>query len=1111
VTLLSLSSSVEKECGGSIAAISVAGGGFIGHSVMKEAQFSRLYGLVTLVCILYFMCGDIIIFRPLIQPPNPKAQQRQLISTEDTCSSKFCPNLFFLSGIYDVINFDMRFTSPFEDHDPNTLFGKASFSEYALARVKKFSSFEFYLSSNTDKNSRNTIGGSYNSENIVNGSAMIVVSEFPGREMWFHADTLLNADCLNDTTSLIIFANALNSQMNFFTKTPEGNCQKLEMEDDDTSPLSYCQARSGFVWEIFTDWKCSSQIIASDYINGGLGTVYSVIIGNNLSSADLITLSTSSSFVGVTSPKEPGRSYPSFFQRNMMIFVLSAGLGALGLLFVFYLGARSQQPAVAGFREGDIVVYQLTKYQINMLQHNDSKKLGSRSASKKTKGFALIVRAPPAGFFAKISSSASGWLSLGNHSSLSPKFVLQLQPLKKVLRTETQSASEEAGDANSQTDDFASLELMIDDYEAPLSINQWGLRGGRILLVISTSNIHRRSIYVGDASAHKKTSVRFSERPASASKGSGEINETEILTWMDCDETECLLTNQDKRIGSPLRNRKGRSDEMEVVLEEDEEKDDHPNDSSLVRFCRRILSPKGDKSLEDDIGSGWIFPTGEDSFFLLDDASASKSVEPHLKKSSFRYESVRASGDDNLPPGLGYSYLLTNLPSKVAGEKIQRIHCREWVYPFSKDGRLLKREKSSRRQFQREASLGSQNQVPSPGAPDAESASPAAPEKSIETPKIKRAKSKKGIGEEKVDLPPVSPYPKTLVKASSQAENLLNVIIKEYEPLSPNENSNLDSPDVSQFVASPQPISVRIALRRELSRKNRPLLPSITSNSSPLTPPPVFTSPRLLTSPLPVIRSEPLKLEEISSPSSPVPMQSYFVTPPRSDSTKSRKTLRQMSAELYSQTNKKSKNRSVPLASPNSSPQLNPGTSVTSSATTIPTSQPIVNADREVNTGFGSLDKVVTGSKLEIDDEENEKEEQPVEASKSKGRKQGIVSTIHSRESKPNNHRSQSPQKFNLLPVIASPRQLSRPISRSPAQPPPQTFTASPKTLPVRNSPKRTLSARKSAMESRRQIETIEWEDDELEHHEQNPQIVRRLSSKFEMDLSFLPDPNDSA
>jgi hypothetical protein len=1063
---------------------------------MKGTEFSRLYGLVALLCIIYFMCDEIVFFRPLIQLEH---QRRQLITAEDTCSSKLCPNLFFLSGIYDIINFDMRFTNPFEDHDPSTLFGKASFSESALSRVKTFSAFEFYLYSNLDKNSKNTISGSYDSETIVNGSAMIVVSELPGQEMWFHSDALLNANCLNDSTSLIIFANALNSQMNFFTKTPEGICQKIEMEDEDTSPLTYCQSRAGFAWEIFTDWKCSSQIVASDYINGGLGTVYSVIIGNNLSSADLITLSASSSFEGVNSFKEPEKSYPSFFQRNMVILVISAGSGALGLLFLFYLGVMSRRPSVTGFREGDIVVYQMTQYQINMLQHNDSKKVANRNVPKKTKGFALIVRAPPAGFFAKIASSATSWLSLGNRPTLSPKFVLQLQPLKKVLRTDPQSVSEEREDANSKLDDSssASLELMIDDHEAPLSINRWGLRGGRVLLIISPSSIHRRSIYVGDISLKKKVSVRFSD-----SEGSGDTNETEMLTWMDQDETDCLLTKQDQRNGSSLRNRKGRGDEMNVVLEECEEKDHQSKGISFFRLCRRLVgSPR-----EVDVGSGWIFPSGEESFFLLDDAtSPNKSVEPYLKKSSYRYESASGEGDDNLAPGIGYSYLLTNLPPKIAGDKIQHIHCREWVYPFTKDGRLLKREKSSRHRLQREASIGSPSPPPLPGS---QVPSPVAngmtslpvPEKTSEGSKIKKASSKKEIDKGKPDLPPVSPPPRKLLKASSQAENLLNVLIKEHESPFQNEDSNLDSPDVSQFVASPQPISVRIALRREHSRKNRGLLPSIESSS----PTPVFTAPRLVTSPLPVIRSDSLKVEEISSPSSPMPMQSYFVTPPRSDSMKSRKPVRQLSADLYSQTNKKLKKPSVPLTSPNSSPQLNHGNSVNSSATTIPTSQ-IVNADREVNTGLGSLDKVMTGSKLEMDDEN---EEHPSAKSKSKSRKYGTVSRNHSSESKSSNHQSQT-RPLSLSPVIVSPRHLSRPssVSLSPANPL-QAFTASPKTLPVRNSPRKTLSPRKSAGESHRQIETIEWEDEE---HEDNPRIVGRLSSKFEMDLSFLPDPSDGA
>lgn len=235
-------------------------------------------------------------------------------------------------------------------------------------------------------------------------------------------------------------------------------------------------------------------------------------------------------------------------------------------------------------------------------------------------------------------------------------------------------------------------------------------------------------------------------------------------------------------------------------------------------------------------------------------------------------------------------------------------------------------------------------------------------------------------------------------------------------------------------------------------------------------------------------------------------MQSYFVTPPRSDSMKSRKPVRQLSANLYSQTNKKSKKPSAPLTSPNSTPQLNHGGSINSSATTIPTSQMNVNADREVSTEFGSLDKVMTGSKLEIDDEENENEEHTTPKTKSRGTKHGTISRNHSSESQTSNRQSQTPQKLRLSPVIVSPRHLSRPssVSLSPSNPP-HTFTASPKTLPVRNSPRRTLSARQST--GTQQIPTIEWEEETAEH----PRLVGQLSSKFEMDLSFLPDPSDGS
>jgi hypothetical protein len=990
---------------------------------MKEQRFPLLYGLVALICMVYFILDEVSI-------SSPSEPHRRLITRQNTCTSKMCPSLFFLSGIYDLVNFNIRFTEPFEDHDPTTLFAQASFSESAVARVKKFSSFEFYLSSNLD-HTKNSVSGSYISQHLVNGSAIVVVSEFPGKEMWFHSDSTMSASCLNRTTSLIVFANALNFDLNLFTRTPEGVCQKIERENEDSSPLTYCQARGGFVWEIFTDWRCSTQRIASDYVSGGLGTVYSVIIGDNVSTASLVTISAHSSFDGMNTFQEKTKSHPSFFQRNMLTLVLSIGLGSLLILLLFCLGSKCGKPSVAGFREGDIVVYQLTRHQLNNLRHNDPQILKT-----KTKGFGLIVKSPPIGLFDEIVSRWS-W----PQPSVPPKSVLLLQPLKKIMRSELQTSDDRKRPILPPAS--LPLELSVDDVEAPLSINQSGFRGARVLIIIPTNKILRKCIFFGPSPPQKRTSVRFSDQPDLEAS-----IDTAMLIWMESLETECLLPTR-KASESPIRNRKAKDQVPFLDSDVAEEKDDGES-SALVRLWRGFLGSKAKPNLES-LGSGWIFSSGDDGYTMSEEpANPNQPVQPFLQSSGIRYEATSSESSETLPPGVGYSYLLQDFPL----EEIPHIYCREWDYPLTET--VPRTKKSVRHLSQPEPPM--QPQVPAK-----------------ESPKPLPKESRKSM------------------KAVGQSGDLLNLLIEEHgSPLQKGGDSeSIHSPDVSRFVASPQPVSVRIAMRRELSRKTKILSsPNVGIDS----PPPVFTAPRLMiTSPLPQIGAEELHVEEISSPMSPV--RSYFVTPPRIESFKNRKSIRQLSVDLHSQTNKKSKKEST-LISPNSSPLLNPGNSINSSTATIPASHMTVNADREVSTGFGSLDRVRTGSKLEIDDLENENEEYL--AARTKSRKYGTsqVSTSRQSSEKKLSVRPTTISPTSLPPVVVSPRHpsASNSFSNSP------TFTASPKTLPLRNSPRKTLSAR-NASKSPTPIR-----GDGMLNERSSP---TRASSRFDMDLSFLPDDID--
>lgn len=997
---------------------------------MKERQFPRLYGLVGILCALYFIIFDELSF-PLQQNPR-----RKLIIQDDTCTSKICSNLFFLSGIHDVVNLDLRFLAPVEKHESQTIFEKAYFSEKGRSKVKAFSSFEFFLSSYLN-NVKSSISGTYQSETIVNGSAIIVVSEYPGREVWFHSDALLTSPCLNETTSLIVFANAMNSEVSLYTKTPEGLCQKIEMEDETISPLTYCQSRSGYVWKIYADWKCSTENIASDYIDGGLGTVYSVIIGNNISTADLVTISSHSTFPQAPSFGENNNEQPPAFfrQKSMIMLVILVGSGSLCVLFVFGIGIRLQKSSGLGIREGSLVVYELTQHQIDKMR--STKQL----RNPKSKGYAIIIRAPPIGFLSRLTT---GWIGRLN---LFPKDVLLLQPLKRVVRPEDKSFKELMNSKSDVEDSsLTSVELTVDELEAPIGINRWGFRGGRVLFVFSSRDIERRYIDIESLPKNNRSSVRFAD--------SAKEEDLKALMWIESDETASLLATKTE---CSLRNRKGRKTEIPAEVNEFEGKKEN--------FWARIWKNRFFHDDDSSFGSGWMDPHHEDEIFCLEDSSSSNIlVHSHLKKSSVRYEFETSSNSENgLPEGMQFSYLLKDLPPRIAGENIQRIHCREWVYPISKDGKYISRKHSSRRTMSRTTS----KPVELPPLVN-ESISPSS-----------RKSFRDGLLE-----------PKKILKASSKTEELLNVLVKEHNN-SPLNLTNEAAPNVSEFKASPQPVTVRIAMRREISRKNRVQLPSISPDSSVS----VFTAPRLITSPLPGVKSDSLKVEEISSPNSP--MQSYFVTPPRADSGTNRKATRQLSAELYSQTNKKVPKKPM-LISPNSSPHLNQGNSVNSSSTTIPTSHIVVNADREVTTGTGTVDKVITGSKLEIDDEENE-EEYSQQISKSKR---------YQKTSQQRNVSNASPPiSLKSVPYQNSPRELSPSSSnlRRPAQS--QTFASSPKTLPIRASPRKTLSARKIE-DNQNPIQVTECEElnSDMKH---KPPISARASSKFDMDLSFIADLTD--
>ena len=934
----------------------------------------------------------------LTSPNSPTTHRRVLINRLSSCSGNECSSLYFLSGIYDVVSMDVRFTKPLEEEDFETVFSNAAFSEPAYARVSPFSEVEFYLSSQKNKKTANNIGGSYTFDDITNGSAIIVTSEFPGREVWMFSDRTVTATCSGSSSSAVIFGNALNDGSHLFTMNPEGSCQKLEMDTLSSPPLTYCQSLGNFTWHVFLDNSCSSQAVVSHSVAGSLGTVYCVVIGDNSTAAELVCLSAESPlFDDMRDIKDTRSDDPPLYLRRYMQIVGGSTAGSILAVIVMIYVVHVVRTPVIKFREGDIVAYRLSATQ---QQHLEQKRKGKNPTAPKrvkNKGFAIVVRnvPPPCA-----SSTVASLLSMdrwhwGGRQSSGMKGILQLQPLKRVVRPSTPHENADKKGKDRVKDDlfsssFASnksdtdaggdgslrlknqltlkeaeaVELTVDSKERPLSTNYWGIRGGRVVAVFP--NVTRKKIRLPPI----LPSVPTSSNPdhTEATQRSTVKRELGLLTYLDNVSTQQLLTPYK----SQLRRRKVPQDD---TIDEEFGKDDSHYEtgkekkrwpSNFLQSCfQRLCGSSSHTSKEtrevkrcDSRGIGW---GGEEDMFLLDssdffdpqdefDEDPNEEMgllQPYLLRISKSKSIVgsKAPGDSSGQSSKvvlqeAYSYVLHDLPDTIGGEKLHRIHLREWIYPYAEDEKKAEAKKIQKMKLLREHQ---QSEMHSP-----------APRNALEDQAVVPITEGNGSQRDGVDAPAQTQpthKPKSFrERSSSRAEALLKQLQDQQgdKPESISSSRRISNDPLTirrQQSASPSPTlgagyksdMPRVDLRRTSTlpsstttrpssrdaRSSRGARLSREARSSKRDQQPVFTAPRRLQGTILSAPTTPLHLPDINQPRQSVRMSS-------SGSVRSKRTLKQQFSDMSA------------------------------------------DADREVQVGPNTVGMVMAGSKLERDDDDEE-------------------------------------------------------------------------------------------------------------------------------------------
>ena len=464
-----------------------------------------------------------------IDNPSFSLGQRSLVGYRNSCSetdTSGCSSLYFLSGIVGTVSVDLRFIGGSAEDETDTVFEDAVFGDKAVAAVSPFSSVVFFLSLVTDLNPHSvvTVKGSLGLGNTsqAGGSVMLVASEYIGNELWMYAASDMEIPCssVDSTSTSVIFGNSLNSGEVLYTITPDASCQKLEMDATVSAPLSYCQtANSSFVWQLYSDFQCSTQPITSTVVNvtdASLETdvdptVYCIVIGVSIEDAnitmDCLSARTSADdFAAAIDLDHDGSEdslLPNFLQNSLPI-IGGSGAGAVVVFLLILIGIHKyQKSGLVDFAVGDIVIYKLTPAQQKRQRiHNLTKGYDYI----KDKGFALVVEVAAPNF---VSSSASNMEdpepSLGKFDMEGRKTILCLQPLRRVARPASTSAGQNffgqspnaqdrqrrtglGGTANSAItlirDGEMELELAVDDAQRPVSCNYWGIRGGRVLSVV---------------------------------------------------------------------------------------------------------------------------------------------------------------------------------------------------------------------------------------------------------------------------------------------------------------------------------------------------------------------------------------------------------------------------------------------------------------------------------------------------------------------------------------------------------------------------------------------------------------------------------------------------
>jgi hypothetical protein len=702
------------------------------------------------------------------------SSRRVLVSRMNSCSGDDCSILYFLSGIFDIVSMDLRFVQPREQEDFETVFTHASFAEAAYAHVTPFSEIEFYLSSQTSESSasNSNIGGSYAFSDVTNGSAIIVASEYPGREVWMFSDRSVTATCSGSRNSAVIFGNALNDGSHLFTKDPEGVCHKLEMDYSKSStPLTYCQLQDNFTWNVYMDYSCSSHIITAETVSGSLGTVYCVVVGQNLTTADIVCLSSESGlFEDVREIKEPSNDAPPLYLRTYMQIIGGSTAGSIVALVLVLYACHLLNAPVIKFREGDIVVYKLTTAQQFYLHQKKKEKSPTAPSRVKNKGFAIVIRAaPPASVPSRVAAvfSMERW-SWGRRKNTMKKGILQLQPLKRVIRNVdtidkkgkddlfSSSLASANSDINSTTVatpkklkslnslvEVEEMELTVDAKERPLSTNWWGIRGGKVIAVFA--NTTRRKIRLPapvpvPPPPPVPVSGSISSDPApivardATQRAPRPKRELGILTYLDNISTQKLLSPVRQEIRR--RRRVPNSDIDEEAAEGNPKTDDDTKKNQKQHWLcvQRLCGSNASSSREvrevkrsTSRGIGW---GGEEDMFLLYDNDSfdpepedeepeeeepsedQSMLQPFLRRISRskslvgRKTSVEASDSSHGSAVVvlqeAYSYVLTDLPPVIGGEKFNRIYYRDWVYPFAQEEKQAEAKRNNKRRLWRD-------------------------------------------------------------------------------------------------------------------------------------------------------------------------------------------------------------------------------------------------------------------------------------------------------------------------------------------------------------------------------------------------------------------------